>query len=97
MSTTNRPSLKDYLGEWTDYDVALFRLSVVFGIFEPGEFCDSQWKYVFQTDNPLLNALTDVLDRLVAAGLLEQSGGPAYRWNAAFDLEQASRADDETA
>jgi hypothetical protein len=88
-------SLKASLAEWTDYDVALFRLAVVLGVMGPGEFVDIRLKYVFQTDNPLLSALTDVLDRLVAAGMLERTPGAAYRWNAAFDLERASEASDE--
>lgn len=74
-------SLRYRLTEWADFDVAEFHLAQVLGPFPDEPFMRSV-KYVFWTSNPLGDALTDVLTRLVEVGVLEFRDEPdrQYRW-----------------
>jgi hypothetical protein len=67
--------LSEGLTDWTDWDGAAFVVGRSLGIFE--EFVTfTQVKSVFWTDNPLGNALHEVLLQLVAAGVLERREEP---------------------
>ena len=79
--------LSEDLRGWTDGDVAECSLAISLGIMDPIESYESWSKvrYIFSTDNPLENALCDILDRLVSVGaLLRSERGPQYRWNPDF-------------
>ncbi|MFJ8162482.1 hypothetical protein ACIRBY_16345 [Streptomyces sp. NPDC096136] len=63
------------LSGWTDWDGAAFMVGRSLGIF--GESVTfTQVKWVFWTDNPLGDALHEVLLQLVAAGVLERREEP---------------------
>ncbi|MZD03716.1 hypothetical protein GTW43_01260 [Streptomyces sp. SID5785] len=67
--------LSEGLAGWTDWDGAAFVVGRSLGIFaESVTF--TQVKSVFWTDNPLGNALHEVLLQLVAAGVLERRDEP---------------------
>ncbi|MFF4262042.1 hypothetical protein ACFY7Y_36725 [Streptomyces virginiae] len=70
------------LADWTDWDGAAFVVGRSLGIF-PKDETFTQVKGVFWTDNPLGNALHEVLLRLTAAGVLERREEPddiQFRW-----------------
>jgi hypothetical protein len=73
-------TLADQLAEWQDWDGAAFELGVALGLFKQDEWLQS--KGVFWTDNPIGNALHDVLLTLTRAGILERREEPdeAFRW-----------------
>jgi len=70
------------LADWTDWDVAQFALGRALGLFAGRPFL--KVKSVFWTDNPLGNALYDMLQALVRAGILEHRDAPddQFRWRA---------------
>lgn len=68
--------LSEGLAEWTDWDVAAFVVGRSLGILEESVTSSRQVKSVFWTDNPLGNALHEVLLQLVAAGVLERREEP---------------------
>lgn len=82
-------TLKELLVEWTDFDYAAFQVGVVFGLWPPeGEDQASfrlKNKHVFWTNNPLGNALHQILNSLVKCGILERRDEPdlQYRWKGA--------------
>jgi hypothetical protein len=68
---------------WTDGDGAAFVVGRSLGIFDES-VTFTQVKGVFWTDNPLGNALHEVLLQLVAAGVLERREEPEdeqFRWS----------------
>ncbi|MFI0928368.1 hypothetical protein ACH4TP_31285 [Streptomyces sp. NPDC021012] len=67
--------LSEGLAAWTDWDGAAFVVGRSLGIFEES-VTFTQVKSVFWTDNPLGNALHEVLLQLVAAGVLERQEEP---------------------
>lgn len=67
--------LSEGLAEWTDWDGAAYVAGRSLGIFAESETF-IQVKWVFWTDNPLGNALHEVLLQLVAAGVLERRDEP---------------------
>ncbi|MER5888072.1 hypothetical protein ABT160_29995 [Streptomyces sp. NPDC001941] len=67
--------LSEGLAEWTDWDAAAFAVGLSLGIFEESVTI-TQVKSVFWTDNPLGNALHEVLLQLVQAGVLERREEP---------------------
>ncbi|MFI2736622.1 hypothetical protein [Streptomyces sp. NPDC018711] len=67
--------LSEGLAGWTDWDGAAFVVGRSLGIFEES-VTFTQVKSVFWTDNPLGNALHEVLLQLVAAGVLERREEP---------------------
>ncbi|MFJ2931354.1 hypothetical protein ACIO8G_01140 [Streptomyces sp. NPDC087219] len=74
--------LSEGLTDWTDWDGAAFVAGRSLGIF--GESVTfTQVKSVFWTDNPLGDALHEVLVQLVAAGVLERREEPdeQFRWS----------------
>jgi hypothetical protein len=78
--------LRYRLSEWSDFDVAEFHLAQVLGLFPDEPFMRSV-KYVFWMSNPLGDALSDILKRLVEVGVLEFRDEPdrQYRWKVADD------------
>ncbi|MFJ8113919.1 hypothetical protein [Streptomyces sp. NPDC096132] len=73
--------LSERLAEWMDWDGAAFLVGSCLGIFAESESF-TRVKAVFWTDNPLGNALHEVLLQLVAAGVLERREEPdeQFRW-----------------
>ncbi|MFJ4336590.1 hypothetical protein [Streptomyces sp. NPDC088915] len=73
--------LSEGLAEWNDWDGAAFEVGRSLGIFSEAEKF-TQVKRVFWTDNPLGNALHEVLLQLAAAGVLERREEPdeQFRW-----------------
>ncbi|MCX5335948.1 hypothetical protein [Streptomyces sp. NBC_00140] len=73
--------LSESMAGWTDWDGAAFMVGRSLGIFGRSETF-TQVKWVFWTDNPVGNALHEVLLQLVAAGVLERREEPAeqFRW-----------------
>lgn len=70
------------LADWTDWDGAAFTLGRSLGIFSETETF-TQVKWVFWTNNPLGNALHEMLVQLTAAGVLERRDEPddiQFRW-----------------
>jgi len=69
------PELRRTLRDWTDWDVAAFNLGRAVGLFAfPEEF--GRVKSVFWTDNPIGNALHEILLTMAAAGVLERREEP---------------------
>ena len=79
-------TLRDKLTEWTDWDGAAFLLAQNIGLIPPDVRFNLKAKHVFWSDNPIGNALHNMLRELVAAGVLENRNEPdgQYRWNTAF-------------
>jgi hypothetical protein len=77
--------LNERLREWQDFDVAAYDLGVVLGLFadtpEGGWWLDHAPKWVFWSDNPLGNALHELLQQLVTIRVLESNEHGQYRWN----------------
>ncbi|BBC33906.1 hypothetical protein SGFS_052000 [Streptomyces graminofaciens] len=67
--------LSEGLADWTDWDGAAFLVGRSLGIFDASETFP-ETKHVFWTDNPLGNALHEVLLQLAAAGVLERREEP---------------------
>lgn len=67
--------LPEGLAEWTDWDGAAFVVGRSLGIAGESETF-TQLKGLFWTDNPLGNALHEVLVQLTAAGVLERREKP---------------------
>jgi hypothetical protein len=81
----DRPTLREQLIEWTDWDGAAFCLAKSMGLMSANvRFSDA--KHVFWSANPVGNALHNMLGELVVAGVLENRDEPddQYRWNPAF-------------
>ena len=73
-------ALKERLKEWTDFDVALYGLGVVIGIFEKDTWFDNNQKWIFWSNNPLGNTLHEILGKLVSTGILEENDYGQFRW-----------------
>ncbi|MFB6832795.1 hypothetical protein [Streptomyces hydrogenans] len=75
--------LSEGLAGWTDGDGAAFMVGRSLVIFDES-VTFTQVKGVFWTDNPLGNALHEVLLQLVTAGVLERRAEPEdeqFRWS----------------
>jgi hypothetical protein len=84
-------TLRKSLAEWADGDVAPYCVAIALGIApDPGE----EWghwggkKWVFWSNNPLGNALFEIVEQLVAVAVLEKNEEGLYRWNPNFDWEK---------
>jgi hypothetical protein len=88
-------SLAEDLSDWTDADIAERALGDVLGVFAghpPG-----QVKALLWTDNPLGNALWEMLHTLVKAGVLEYRDTDQdhqFRWSVTGPVEVGGRVDD---
>jgi hypothetical protein len=76
--------LHERLRDWTDFDRAEYELGAILGMFQEnprdsgGAF--RQFKWVFCSNNPLGNALHEMLEHLAKIGVLERNDD-GYRWN----------------
>jgi len=75
-------SLEVDLADWTDWDVAAYRLGRAIGLFEGKDFMAA--KGTFWTDNALGNGLHEALLVLVSAGVLDRRDeiDEQFRWAA---------------
>jgi hypothetical protein len=66
-------SLKGYLADWTDIDVAQYWLGCTLGMFEADESLQvfRHLKGVFWTENSIGNLLHEMLETLISNNLLE--------------------------
>ncbi len=64
-------TLRESFKDWTDWDVAEYRLAMSLGLMWPGVDFTSQAKHVFWSNNPIDNALDACLTQHVHAGVLE--------------------------
>jgi len=79
--------LADDLGDWTDVDGAQYVLGRALGLFADQTFVQVKW--VFWANNPLGQALYDMLHDLVKAGVLEHRVEPddQFGWRTATPLD----------
>ena len=79
-------ALADDLAQWTDGDGAQYELGRSLGLFSDRSFMQVKW--VFWSNNPLGQALWDMLHALVKAGVLEYRDEPdhQFRWRTATPL-----------
>ena len=80
-----RPSLRESLAEWSDWDGAAYSLAVCLGLMPEGIF-PGRAKHVFWSNHEIGEMLFGMLDRLVEAGVLEERNEPdmQYRWRSDF-------------
>jgi hypothetical protein len=73
------------LADWTDWDAAEFWIGCALGVFSGSEE-PLHIKHVFWSDNPLGNALHEVLVQLSTAGVLERRDEPddQFRWRSGY-------------
>lgn len=78
---SRRVGLRETLQDWTDWDVAAFRLGRAVGLYEVEEMW-SRAKGTMWTDNALGSALHDALLAFVEGGVLESRSEPdeQFRW-----------------
>ena len=79
-------TLKQYLLDWVEWDVAAFHLARVLGLMGSEIQFHGEAKHVFWSANPTGKMLNDMLKQLVAMGILEYRDEPEdeYRWNPNF-------------
>ncbi len=79
-------TLKQYLTDWVEWDVAAFHLASVLGLMGSEIQFHAEAKHVFWSANPTGTMLNDMLKQLVAMGILEYRDEPEdeYRWNPNF-------------
>lgn len=68
-----------------DYDQAACALAGALGVYAPPGSTFGPAKWVFNTVNPVGDAITALLDRLVEAGVLDAPEPGAYRWREGYD------------
>jgi hypothetical protein len=75
-------SFREKLANWTDWDIAAWRLGIALGVY-PSDTAFTWVKSAFYgpTPTPPADALLQLLDRLVEVGLLQESENE-YRWQA---------------
>ena len=84
-------SLREALADWTDRDVAAFRLAEILGIFESDVTFATDTKYVFWSDNALGVSLDQILRQLAALGALEfDEEREQFRWSVQFSWRERS-------
>ncbi len=78
--------LREELSDWHDWDVVAFLLARCLGLMGPDVAFATDAKHVFWTDNTIGNMLHNMLNELVAAGVLDGRDEPdyQYRWNSSF-------------
>jgi hypothetical protein len=76
-------TLKEKLSDWVGWEGAEFELAVLLGLVEAGEESWLKNKGIFWTANPVSDALSQMLQALVKAGVLEYRTEPdhEFRWN----------------
>jgi hypothetical protein len=80
-----RGTLREALSDWSDWDSASYSLGICLGLM-PDEPAFGRAKSVFWPNHEIGRMLYNMLDQLVAAGVLEKRDEPdfQYRWNPAF-------------
>lgn len=74
-------TLVEALADWTDWDLAAYRLGQSLGLFKDLDFAvDTKW--VFWTNNVLGQTLYDMLIELAAIGILEHRQQPDSQFRA---------------
>ena len=79
-------TLKEGLADWTDWDIAAYRLANALGLISEDVPFATKSKHVFWTNNSIGNGLAEILDQFVALGVIERREEPdwQYRWNSGF-------------
>jgi hypothetical protein len=77
---------KELFADWQDPDFAEYYLACLLGVmdFDPTWDTFRKNKGVFSTGNKVGDALFDMLEQMVTAGMLEKNDDLQYRWNASF-------------
>jgi len=84
-------SLREALADWTDRDVAAFRLAEILGIFETDVTFATDTKYIFWSDNALGTSLDQILRQLAELGALEfDEERERFRWSVQFSWREQS-------
>ncbi|MGW3853043.1 hypothetical protein [Streptomyces fagopyri] len=73
--------LRDSLGDWTDFDVAGYRLGEFLGVIPPERSFGSVKSSFWIDGFPLGIMLDEMLESMVKAGFLEKNDDLQYRWN----------------
>ncbi len=79
-----RMNFRDELKDWNDFDGAAYVLARALGIMDETVVFQTDAKHVFWSNNPLGNALNEMLEQLVVAGVLEKRDDHQYRWDKSF-------------
>ncbi|WP_051950628.1 hypothetical protein [Actinacidiphila yeochonensis] len=75
-------ALRDALADWTDHDIAGYRLGRHLGVFPRERTFGSVKRLFWIADYPVGEALVEMLDLMAAAGvLLKDEEELRYRWN----------------
>ena len=86
-------SLRDYLKEWADADVAMYYIGCCLSLFPPPATDMAGFravKGVLWSSNEVADTLELVSKRLVRNGaLLFDEGEQRYRWNESYTMEKA--------
>jgi hypothetical protein len=86
-------SLAAAIVEWTDWDVAEFRLAIALGILEPDTSFSTDAKHIFWSRNLLGSQLDSILRALVGLGALEfDAEEERVRWNPDFNWRDQSKS-----
>lgn len=78
-----------YLEEWTDFDIALYELSIEFGLIKIDQTQDRydffrRHKHLFWSNNVFCNSLTEIIYNFAKIGLLEINDDQQVRVNKEF-------------
>lgn len=81
-------TLKEYLKDWIDIDIAMYYLAVCLGMIEDDERAFSvTYKHIFCSNNIAGNCLSDMLKKLQDLGVLEfNEEEMQFRWNKKFEV-----------
>ena len=85
MIDTNQTVLKGQLIEWTDCDIAAYRIGICLGLM-PDCPAFGATKHVFWGVHPVGEMLYTMLNSLMERGILEKREEPdiQYRWSPGF-------------
>ncbi|MER6123063.1 hypothetical protein ABT173_10335 [Streptomyces sp. NPDC001795] len=73
--------LSEILAEWTDFDVAGYRLCKFLGVIPPERSFGSMKGHFWIDGFPLGIMVDEILESMVKAGVLQKNDDPQYRWN----------------
>ena len=78
-------TLKEFLKDWTDMDLAAYHLGSIIGITGGEDFIKYKWLY--WTNNSIATAVYDMLQSLTTIGFLVfDDEAQKYKWNKDFAL-----------
>jgi hypothetical protein len=75
-----KPTLREALAEWEDWDVAGFHLGICLGLWENTPEAWLANKHRFWTNNGLGTQIVEFLYDWTTLGILERNGDEQYRW-----------------